>query len=446
MSNNDNKFEFCSVLRDHPDVEKQARLYPYIDIKYDKSKIPDTFDGRFLWSMYIEPPSKQRDSSSWGLVAKDILNDRYCLSTAGQLYFFLDYTEMVACLDKHPLKKLDNVPSTNSLSSVKNITQGYNIYDAWEYIYSYGLSNWNCVSREDMIDNGITPPDKMTYEKSQDYYKDYCKKTLYECVRQKEGKPVARRSFFSDSIFNIEGRDMKERIMNIKYEIAKWGPVAGGFLVYENFMNIYKGLDVYNKAEGKVLGGHYVSIVGWGKDYWICRNSFGADWGLMGYFYMKMGLEECKLEYNISAVGPSVLNNLKYETRSIIPPDAMTYNKRQIYVNQMDLFNPKIYKIREEQKVNYYLFYTQQTIDLIKEKKLYGDLKPLIAYPDLLPDMNFYWVKDMTKYDFVDVSGKVFYDDANYKSHNISRYVEYGILIGILFFIIGFVINIKYKR
>lgn len=438
-----NNFDFCSVLRDHPDVQKQAQLYPYIDIKYDKSKIPETFDGRYVWSMYIEPPSKQRDSSSWGLVAKDILNDRYCLSTAGQLYFFLDYMEMIACLDKPPLKKMDNVPSTNSMNKVENLTQGHSIYDAWEYIYSYGLANWNCVSRKAMTDIGIKPPENMTYEKAKEYYKDYCKKTLSTCIRQKEGKPVARRSYFCESIFNIEGKDMSERIMNIKYQIAKWGPVAAGFLVYENFINDYKGLDVYSKGEGKILGGHYISIVGWGKDYWICRNSFGAEWGLMGYFYMKMGLEDCKLEYNVTAISPSLFSNPKYE-RQLLVPDGMTYSGRKVYIDDMKLFNPSIYKIRTDQKVNYKFFYTQETIDLIKEGKLYGQLKSLIVYPDLLPDMNFFWLKDMTKYDYVNVEGKIFYDDTNYNGEK-SVYIDYGILIGIVFFIIGFVIN-KYKR
>lgn len=443
------KFKFCSVLKDHPDVLKQSQLYPYIDINYDKKEIPDTFDGRYVWSMYIEPPFHQRDSSSWALVAKDILNDRYCLSTAGQLYFFMDYMEMLACMNKTPLTKIENVMSTNSLPDKPNIpdnlTEGYSIYDAWEYIYSYGLANWNCISRKYMVDNGITTPDKISYDKSVEYYKDYCKKTTSSCIREKNGKPVARRSYFSDSIFNIEGKDMSERIMNIKYQIAKWGPVAAGFLVYENFMNSYKGIDVYSKVEGKVIGGHYVSIVGWGKDYWICRNSFGADWGLMGYFYMKMGLEDCKMEYNITAVSPIIakFNNPKYE-RKILLPDGMTYSGKRVYINDMKLFNEKIYKIREVQEVNYDLFYTKKTIEMIKKGELYGNLKSLILYPELLPDMSVFWLKDMTNYNYINVAGKSFDDDVNDYSNDSKNleYLKYGLIFGFIFFIFSFT---KYK-
>lgn len=437
--------KFCSVLKDHPSVYDKSRIYPYIAVDYDNSRIPDEFDGRYVWSMYIEPPSRQRVSSSWALVAKDVLNDRFCLGTAGQLYFFIDYMQILACIDKSPEKKIDGVLSTNSLDDSVvnyNLTEGYSIYDAWEYIYSYGLSNWNCVSRKYMIDKGLKEPDSLT-QKDKSYYKDYCEKTSYSCLREEDGKPVARRSYFLDSIFNVEGKDMNERIRNIKYQIAKWGPVAGGFLVYDNFANGYNGIDVYTKAEGKALGGHYVSLVGWGKkdgiEYWICRNTFGSDWGLMGYFYMKMGIEECKLEYNISSVAPTLPNDPRYEKRLLVP-DGELYNGQKIYIDNMKVINPSIYKIRESQRYNTDLFYTQKVIDMIKNRELNGLLKPLILYPELLPDMAFYWLMDLTKYDYVNVGGSRFYDDTTSKKNGEDgmKVYFYGLLLGIIAFFIGY--------
>lgn len=444
-----NDIKFCSVLRDHPEVLEKSNIYPYIDIKYDETKIPDTFDGRYRWSLYIEPPSKQRVSSSWALVAKDVLNDRFCLTTAGQLYFFLDYTQILACMDKSPLKKIENVLSTNSLgedTSNYNITEGYSIYDAWEYIYAYGLSNWNCISRKSIVDTGLKAPDSFLYKDKKEYYKDYCEKTAYSCLRQKYGKPVARRSYFLDSIFNIEGKDMSERVRNIKYQIAKWGPVAAGFLVYENFMKDYKGLDIYEKPEGKVLGGHYVSLMGWGRkdgvEYWICRNTFGTDWGLMGYFYMKIGIEDCRLEYNVSVVSTTLPNNPDYERRFLIA-DGKLYNDQKVYIDNMKLINPSLYKIRESQMYNRELFYTQMVINMIKSGDLNGLLKPLITYPNLLPNMELFWLMDITKYDYVNVGGNVFYDDTTSKktdSGDSSLYI-YGLIFGVVSFFIGYYVK-----
>lgn len=47
---------------------------------------------------------------------------------------------------------------------------------------------------------------------------------------------------------------------------------------------------IYEHVWGEEVGGHSVKIIGWGTDsidgrlYWVCANSWGADWGLSGYF------------------------------------------------------------------------------------------------------------------------------------------------------------------
>jgi hypothetical protein len=442
------KMEFCSVLKDHPEVLKQSRIYPYINIKYDEKKIPEEFDGRTVWSMFIQTPSEEMLSSSWALVAKDILNDRFCLFTAAQLHILLDYVEIITCIDKPPLKRDTKVLSTNSIDNKSSI-QGYSIYDAWEYIYSNGISQWNCISRSYLNENKITAPDKLTYKdkKSKKIYDKYCSDERSGCLRLYQGKQVAKRVFFNSSIFNIEGKDMKERIINIKYQIAKWGPVAAGFLVYENFINDYNGLDVYSKPKGDVLGGHYISIVGWGKDYWICRNSFGADWGLLGYFYMKMGIEECKLEYNVTAVGPSlpnysVLDKTDNKPKKEIIKNGLLYDGTEVFVSDMEKINPDLYKIRKSLEVDYKLFYTKKTVGLIKEEKLFGSLTPLIVYPELLPNLDIFWIKNLRDYDYVNIAGKTFYEDKS-PSKGSKLYFYFIIFIGILILSFGY---LRYRR
>lgn len=73
--------------------------------------------------------------------------------------------------------------------------------------------------------------------------------------------------------------------------------------------------DIYEKREtftvsGKTIvteekGGHAVCIVGWGSvedvmgritKYWICKNSWGEDFGYNGYFFIRRGTNEVGIE------------------------------------------------------------------------------------------------------------------------------------------------------
>ncbi len=89
--------------------------------------------------------------------------------------------------------------------------------------------------------------------------------------------------------------DSYERVnqneLSIRTALAKGYPVVFGFSVYESFETraVSKtGVVPYPKTSEALLGGHCVILVGYDhpKRRFICRNSWGSNWGDKGYFYM----------------------------------------------------------------------------------------------------------------------------------------------------------------
>ncbi len=86
----------------------------------------------------------------------------------------------------------------------------------------------------------------------------------------------------------------------MKHWLATQGPLQVGFSIYEDFMKYDKG--VYRYVEGEFLGGHCVAIVGYDDDKhcWICKNSWGDDWGEDGFFRIAYG--ECGIDFIAYAI------------------------------------------------------------------------------------------------------------------------------------------------
>ena len=91
-----------------------------------------------------------------------------------------------------------------------------------------------------------------------------------------------------------------------KHEMFSNGPMEAAFDVYRDFL-YYNG-GVYQHKSGEYLGGHAIEILGWGKeaglDYWLCKNSWGASWGMNGYFKIKMG--DCDIDNNMITCAPLI--------------------------------------------------------------------------------------------------------------------------------------------
>ncbi len=88
--------------------------------------------------------------------------------------------------------------------------------------------------------------------------------------------------------------DLTQKPAAIKQWIATKGPVSACFNVYEDFY-YYQG-GVYRHITGASLGGHCVTIIGYDDQQgcWICKNSWGEQWGEKGFFRIAYG--ECGID------------------------------------------------------------------------------------------------------------------------------------------------------
>lgn len=79
-------------------------------------------------------------------------------------------------------------------------------------------------------------------------------------------------------------------INEMKEAIANHGPLVGCFSVYSDFYAYRSG--VYRKtASADFRGGHCISVVGYddAQSCWICKNSWGPNWGDSGFFKIGYG-------------------------------------------------------------------------------------------------------------------------------------------------------------
>jgi hypothetical protein len=162
----------------------------------------------------------------------------------------------------------------------------------------------------------------------------------------------------SQQIFKFVAKnayEVKSEMHIIQREILERGPVTTGFTIYPDFQNKFGTLGLGGQkfkgeplgsgensliyiwdGQGESIGGHAITIVGWGTyadveqklniPYWICLNSWGRDWGTNGYptsdnrtgppsklngggyFWMVRGIDNCGIESNVCSGQPDLAN------------------------------------------------------------------------------------------------------------------------------------------
>lgn len=98
---------------------------------------------------------------------------------------------------------------------------------------------------------------------------------------------------YADALLNrVAVKDygsVPQDMYDMKVALASGYPIVIGFVVYKSFMSpevARTGIARMPEAHEPAMGGHAVLIVGYNKQGWIVRNSWGENWGMGGYFIM----------------------------------------------------------------------------------------------------------------------------------------------------------------
>ena len=231
--------------------------------------LPEAFDSREQWPGCVHPiRDQQQCGSCWAFAASEAFSDRACIASKGAVNVIFSPENLVQC-------ESDNMGCNG----------GY-LDRAWKYLESSGIVSDECQKYTSGA--GKTEACKSTCDDPSVEYK----------------------------VFKCEHGSLVEAVnpQQVKEQIYAHGPMETGFDVFEDFMSYKSG--VYHHVSGKLLGGHAVKILGWGKaddgtEYWLCANSWNIGWGEGGFFRIQAG--ECSIDASVWACVPETTTRERLE-------------------------------------------------------------------------------------------------------------------------------------
>jgi len=81
----------------------------------------------------------------------------------------------------------------------------------------------------------------------------------------------------------LPGDDLTQ--MLAKRSLLEEGPIMIGFHAFQDLLAYSSGIYTpLNSPDNRPMGGHAVTAMGFGPGYYLCTNSWGANWGMQGTF------------------------------------------------------------------------------------------------------------------------------------------------------------------
>lgn len=316
-------------------------LLPKFDYKLlsdDKSlpPIPSSFDWRTQKDLnnkaYLPPPLDQGVCGScYAFCSAQMLSARFAIASEGSIKPILSPQDLVTC-GKSFVNETYNNPQFNEHYQ-KMLEDGI-LFEADEYALEGCDGGLLASSLGYLVIRGLPELSKVPYssingsEPSSNYCFTRDKNTIYYAHESHsltdgiiDGVPSV--------VVTLPSAVLKENIENMQRAIMEDGPIITAMNIFTDFLYYPHISPVYQKYSAIVVngnpkpvvleGGHAVMIVGWDEaidedtneviPYWICQNSWGTDWGLNGYFYIRRGNNEANIEFNAASVFPGIGNS-----------------------------------------------------------------------------------------------------------------------------------------
>jgi len=261
---------------------RQELNLPEYESKLADSDVPAEFDARTAWancSVLKKVRNQAGCGSCWAFGATESFEGRRCIATGEDKEFSAGQTSACSgffgngCGGGQP-------DAANSWFARTGVVTG------GEYGEDNGCVPYECPPCK----KGLYPPECETNE---------CGNTLKcerSCTNKNYKTPFAQDKKQAKKAFSARG------VLQAQKALMETGPLSASFTVYADFPTYKSG--VYQHTSGSELGGHAVVLLGWGtedgKDYWLLKNSWTAEWGDNGFFKVIRGSNDCGIESDFS--------------------------------------------------------------------------------------------------------------------------------------------------
>jgi len=251
-------------------------------------QVPDSFDSRNQWGSICPSTSSIRDQgacgSCWAFGAVESATDRVCIHSNGTNQPYLSAEDLLSCCDFSCGMGCDG----GYPSAAWDYFQSTGIVTGGDYNSAQGCYPYQVAACEHHVSGPLPPCGDEVDTPS-------CSQTCQNGA-----------TWATDKHFGATSYSVPSDVTSIQQEIMTNGPVEAAFTVYEDFVSYKSG--VYQHVTGSELGGHAISIIGWGTDsgtpYWIVKNSWNTGWGAKGLFNILRGSDECGIEDGVVAGMP----------------------------------------------------------------------------------------------------------------------------------------------